>query len=535
MAIASFTLCFNGTSCPIVEGQETVAELSKQALSNMETYGQTTGYIPVRLYLEAFGDCSAHTPDGKNGTPAPPSHMGALVRGIATHAYRRQVMFNGAQVDQAFPWDTWWGSTNYATLEGMGAKKPKGSQLPNAWRSWGSDELEVMLGTELWAIAEHGACIIRDALMRYGDANTRINILGHSRGGVTTWVCAYYLYAYGIVRDKRVNICALDPVPGPGEWKKFIGQLPANVDRFLGIYAWDNNKAGFTAVVPCPNRSRVNQTGGSELSPDADGWVDGPDPLLYASYRQDPWGSIKPKSNYQLIVTRGGHGTPAGNATPNGLYGKDGDEGKVTAPLLSRALVIQFLGLWGVGNLRGRPTGQTLRGWQDKVQKGAAKYYDKMRSDPTVGYQMKDTWQTLASTTVPSEDDAPDSYPTYYFTDILPPGTVPDHYHASAGGSDKGKVAGAYTLASSVKSGTSSVLGYIGSTGQSAVNLVSELNAVKRGMATVGWVFNVVQQTAAQLLPSSSDDPDEEPIAEISGRAKWRALDTLGKKYFGAH
>lgn len=534
MAIQSFTLCFNGTSCPIVEGEETVVDVGKgQGVSNKETYGATTGYIPVRLWHQAFGNCSAHSPDGMNGAAAPPNHMGALVRGMATHAFYRPITFGGAQVKQVFPWDTWWSSTNYATLAGMGATKAKGSGLPNSWASWGRDDVETMLGTEIWAVAEHGAAIILDALLRYGDSNTRINLLGHSRGGVTTWICAYYLYAYGIVQDKRVNICALDPVPGPGVWNRFIQQLPANVDRFLGIYAWDNNKAGFTAVVPCPNRTTVNQPGtGADLSPDVDGWVPGPDPLRTTSSTESTWGSITPTRNstYNLIVTRGGHGTPAGNATPNGRYGKDGQELEITAPLLSRALAIQFLGLWGVGNLGRAPSSQTITTWKNKVRANAASAYDKMRLDD-MGQQYKNTWQTIASTVVEADDPrAADSFPTYYITDIVPRGAVPDHYHDSAGGVDKGALAGVYSTAESIK-GTASAVATTFGTYASAV---AEFKAVRAAASAVGGLRNIVSQAAATLIPGTSDDHGEPPVVEISGRAKWRALDDLGKKYFGA-
>lgn len=79
---------------------------------------------------------------------------------------------------------------------------------------------------------------------------TSINAIGWSRGAVTT-----HMFANALAGDKDlghlpVNIIAVDPVPGTGNFQLNRTSIPANVKNYVGFYARDERSFGFAATLP---------------------------------------------------------------------------------------------------------------------------------------------------------------------------------------------------------------------------------------------------------------------------------------------
>jgi len=134
-----------------------------------------------------------------------------------------------------------------------------------------------------------------------------VNLIGHSRGGVVAIAVANLIALY--LPHIKVNIIALDPVPGTGDWPENMCTLPGAVlGNYLGIYAIDETSIGFNGVIP-----RVLTTKGTR-------W----DPLKQTLTTS----GLRPEQ-YQLIFSRGRHSTIPGARTLLGdkyHRSKDGKE-----------------------------------------------------------------------------------------------------------------------------------------------------------------------------------------------------------------
>lgn len=79
---------------------------------------------------------------------------------------------------------------------------------------------------------------------------TVINAVGWSRGAVTT-----HMFANALANDKDlkhipVNIVAVDPVPGTGNFQQHRTSIPGNVKNYVAFYARDERSLGFAATLP---------------------------------------------------------------------------------------------------------------------------------------------------------------------------------------------------------------------------------------------------------------------------------------------
>ncbi len=79
---------------------------------------------------------------------------------------------------------------------------------------------------------------------------TSINAIGWSRGAVTTHMFAHALASDKDLRHLPVNIVAVDPVPGTGNFQLSRTSIPANVKNYVGFYARDERSLGFAATLP---------------------------------------------------------------------------------------------------------------------------------------------------------------------------------------------------------------------------------------------------------------------------------------------
>jgi hypothetical protein len=166
-------------------------------------------------------------------------------------------------------------------------------------------------------------------------------------------MAAWFLYAYGRP-DITLNIFAIDPVPGTGEWYGILTQLPPNVASYVGVYAWDQcvqpADKPFMALVPRPNGRMTGKPKNIKLGTTWLPWkytwmaiADGcqlTDPLK-------PGNSPQPQG-YDLYACRGRHSTVAGNTTGDGNYDPNNVSPSVApVPKLVYKVARAYLTQWG--------------------------------------------------------------------------------------------------------------------------------------------------------------------------------------------
>ena len=88
---------------------------------------------------------------------------------------------------------------------------------------------------------------------------TQVNLIGWSRGGVTTHMLANKMFQTPSLRHIPVRIFAIDPVPGKWNFQIERTKLAANVHQYVGIYAKHELSAWFNPIIPetAPSTNRV--------------------------------------------------------------------------------------------------------------------------------------------------------------------------------------------------------------------------------------------------------------------------------------
>ena len=78
---------------------------------------------------------------------------------------------------------------------------------------------------------------------------TQINAIGWSRGAVTTHMFANALALDPVLKNIPVNLIAVDPVPGTGQFQTHRTTIPSNVKNYVAFYARDERSLGFAATL----------------------------------------------------------------------------------------------------------------------------------------------------------------------------------------------------------------------------------------------------------------------------------------------
>jgi hypothetical protein len=318
------TISFSGTACTRDEGEASRSE------SDKNIYLPESGYIPIRINKELGG----YTPNGGS------SSFGQTIRGVGEN--------------------DWYSPRNNSEPLRTNGPLNVSSSLLSDIRSYTSGNqlstLEQVRGYSMPALALHGA-----NLAAASGAQT-FNMIGHSRGACECIMAAWFLFAYGdeATRNTPINIVAIDPVPGTGEWYGILTQLPPNVVNYIGIYSWDHvdglDHTGhpFQAVVPRPNGLMRGES--NDITLHHQSWWDWVrnehdwkvmaneaqqlNPLA-PSNRQQPTG-------YELYTSRGKHGTVAGNMTADGKYDPSNLSNSVApVPALIYKMARGYLTKWG--------------------------------------------------------------------------------------------------------------------------------------------------------------------------------------------
>jgi hypothetical protein len=182
------------------------------------------------------------------------------------------------------------------------------------------------------------------------------NFIGHSRGAVEAIMAAWFIYAYGAgdVKNIPINIFAIDPVPGTGEWYGILTQLPPNVVNYVGIYAWDMciqpKDKPFMGLVPRPNGLMTGKD--NHVTPKDTWWWPWNKWKYIADDAQltDPLktGTDRQPTGYELYACRGRHSTVAGNSTADGNYDPANvSETVAPVPELIYKMARGYLTKWG--------------------------------------------------------------------------------------------------------------------------------------------------------------------------------------------
>ena len=312
--LSTYTVCFTGTACTRDEGEETRPESDKRI------YCDDTGYIPVRIHKEISGTLGATNPS-------------VTIRGVGENDWHQ-------------PRD------NSEPLRFDGPLNAPDDLLSYVRSYSGGNQLSEAAQKSGWAAT---ALALHGANLAAASGAQQYNFIGHSRGAVECIMAAWYLYAYGR-RDIPVNIFAIDPVPGPGEWYGILTQLPPNVANYVGVYAWDQSvqlstDKFFMALVPRPNGPMSGKSADITLGgPWYEWWEDSWKILADNSQLADPLApSNAPQpQGYELYACRGRHSTVAGNTTGDGQYDPNNvSESVALVPQLVYKLARAYLTKWG--------------------------------------------------------------------------------------------------------------------------------------------------------------------------------------------
>jgi hypothetical protein len=272
----AYTVCFSGTCNRRDQGEA----------SDKNDYCSDTGYIPVRLHTEISG---ALRQFGSSVT----------IRGVAEDDWENTPKRDALKLDGPLkPHQTLIDHTLQHPATDKGALQP--------------DSVSGLTGRSDATLALHAANLA------LGSGRKAFNFIGHSRGAVECVLAAWFIYLYGskTEREYPINIFAIDPVPGPGNWYSLLTQLPPNVKHYVGIYAWDataDDMWAFTALVPRPNVQMIDPADAFKPDFPSIDWMDVAknfqldDPVAAASKA----GKAQP-AKYELYVCRGNHSVIAG-------------------------------------------------------------------------------------------------------------------------------------------------------------------------------------------------------------------------------
>jgi hypothetical protein len=319
-----FTISYSGTACTRDEGEASRSE------SDKDIYLPESGYVPIRINKELGG----YTPSGGSAL------TGQTVRGVGEN-------------DWNIP------RNNSQDLLINGPLNPSASLLSDISSYTSGNQLstkEQIEGYSMPALALHGANLAA------ASGALEINMIGHSRGACECIMAAWFLYAYGDAAAKniKINIFAIDPVPGTGEWYGILTQLPPNVVNYVGIYSWDHvdgfDHSGhpFQAVVPRPNGLMRGESNDITLhDPSWWDWLKGAHDWKVMANEAQQRNPLQPSSfsqptGYELYACRGKHGTVAGNTTADGKYDSSNLSDSVApVPALIYKMARGYLTKWG--------------------------------------------------------------------------------------------------------------------------------------------------------------------------------------------
>lgn len=366
-----YTVCFCGTDCSRDEGEITKP---KEGGSH-KVYNPKTGYIPVRMHLEIN---DATIKDGY--VPGSSKYIHEMtkdshtVRGVAQNDFYTGPQINDRMVLTNLSDDNF----NYQDPTKILSDHQSCFTAKNEVTN-----IEAAKGKSMVALALHGANLAAAAI---NEGKKKIVFLGHSRGGVECITAASLLHYFGtdVMKKIPVYIFAIDPVPGPGEWYSLFTQLTPNVEHYVGVYAWDCLWPFFAAVVPSPKHADTAVMREGKWKGIGDDYAKGGrNPILKPGKNDDP---TQP-SKFDLYLSRGGHGTVAGNYTNNAFYNPadvDTDVGAVSeiVYIMARA----YLTEWGVQFKAADPlVTDELATLRTKISTNAAKFDNIAKNDRMKG------------------------------------------------------------------------------------------------------------------------------------------------------
>ncbi|MDB6142818.1 MAG: hypothetical protein JWP80_1862 [Pseudomonas sp.] len=125
------------------------------------------------------------------------------------------------------------------------------------------DEVKVT-GTYLWRKYNYGDRKVTPQQLQEqiikifrkgGIIPSQVNLVGWSRGGVSCHMLANAMLADSELKHIKVNIFAVDPVPGALNFQGEKVTLGSNVSEYVGFFARDERSKGFSCVIPTTHSS----------------------------------------------------------------------------------------------------------------------------------------------------------------------------------------------------------------------------------------------------------------------------------------
>lgn len=350
--MTTYTVSFCGTGCSRDEGEETRKWARRdwqfwmndeRIKSDKAIYAPNTGYIPVRLHKEICGDLKT-------------MKSSVTVRGVGENDWFDQ-RHNSDELHIDGPLNAGKDLIGYV----KSYRKDNQRSVPAQMTGWAAA-----------ALALHGANLA------VGSGAKSINFIGHSRGAVQSIMAAWFIYAYGTdeMKNTPINIFAIDPVPGPGEWYGILTQLPPNVASYVGVYSWDHLDKGFSALVPKPNGQMTGTLAKGQLGGNGvlgTGWKT----LADTCQMDDPLSenSAAQPQHYTLYACRGKHSTVAGSITSDGLYDPSKVHPSIVAvPELVYKIARGYLTKWGTQFITQCAVNDSVTDLRRKIHRDHAKF-----------------------------------------------------------------------------------------------------------------------------------------------------------------
>jgi hypothetical protein len=145
---------------------------------------------------------------------------------------------------------------DWIITDGPGCGTHKGAVTPGTKDPITGEDLKVnktwvrLMGLAKGLGWEHNVVTVSTVLAKLTPKPKTINMVGWSRGAITCTMLAYVLKDSPDFKDVKINIFAIDPVPGPGNWDD-PGKVTVsdNVQNYTAVLMEDEKRKAFTPVL----------------------------------------------------------------------------------------------------------------------------------------------------------------------------------------------------------------------------------------------------------------------------------------------
>ena len=306
--MATINLHFCGTDCWPTEG------MGLGVGGEPRIFAEESGYIPVKLYELSKNDNISFVMPGPGAPWADmysqlwfPTSLGLTPGALDTVAGNSMGDIAGHAVACCLGIPSSGRMKDKPTKSDMAQRIIQGDQAIKDLKEWlGAELTSVSPGQCWWSATNIKSLSKRLESNKVIDPVEVVNIIGHSRGGVAAIMASHDIH--DLFPKAKINIFAIDPVPGTGNLTYKQVNLSMGVTNYVGIYALDERSGGFNGIVP----NYHNDKGGVT------------DPLRLGGEDNNklPFDKMLGGGYYRCIYSPGRHATVAGMKTSDGTAGE---------------------------------------------------------------------------------------------------------------------------------------------------------------------------------------------------------------------